>query len=232
MTIESTRPEAQQPKGRLIRTRRLAGVLLVAAVSAAATATGMAVAGPSDDRPASVARPEGQRHSLVAGLDDDVAETGIEGDGENVEGGGTYDVDEGAQEPEPEPAEPDEKPDPDDGDPDEPVAPAALSVPTNMSLKAGTYTGSFTIANVGGQNLSWKAWPDPGVTVSLDSGSLAGGEQVVVSFTIDSSELQTGAFKRRIMIDAPDVGAKDLWVEGTKPVTVIVGCEQGQQGSC
>ncbi|MFP5377053.1 MAG: hypothetical protein ACLGIO_09785, partial [Acidimicrobiia bacterium] len=130
------------------------------------------------------------------------------------QGGGGPGPDPGA-EPQPEP------------EPDLPVAPAELVVPGELKLKAGAYTGSFTVANAGGAPLDWKAWPDPGVAVSVEEGTLAGGEQVLVSFTIDPAQLPSGSFQRRIMVDAPDVGARDLWISGTKPIDAIAWCTPG-----
>lgn len=100
-------------------------------------------------------------------------------------------------------------------------------MPTELKLKSGVYTGSFTVANTGGSPLAWKAWPDPGVSVDVEEGSLEGGEEVTVSFTVDPSTLGPGPFQRRIMVDAPDVGAKDLWVSGSKPIDKIVWCPPG-----
>ncbi|MGH9153259.1 MAG: hypothetical protein ACRD03_12870, partial [Acidimicrobiales bacterium] len=148
----------------------------------------------------------------------DAADEGDEGggDGEGEVGGG----DGGGQggdgpAPQPEP------------DPEPPVAPAELAVPSELKLKPGVYTGSFTVANLGGASLDWKAWPDPGVTVTVTEGTLAGGQEVVVGVTVDKSQLETGPFTRKVMVDAPGVGARDLWISGSRTIDSLTWCAPG-----
>lgn len=215
------------------RHRRIAALVLTALVVAGA---GVAVAGPSGPSPAT--SPDGGM-ATEAGAEGEEGggpssgaswgtlprtdESGDEGSEEGEEGGGGP-----TPTPKPQP-DPDPEPEPDaepetEPQPETPPAPAELSVPAELKLKAGVYTGTFSVANVGGAPLDWKAWPDPGVTVDVQEGTLSGGEEVVITFTIDKSQLKAGSFERRIMVDAPDVGAKDLWIAGSKPIDQIVCC--------
>lgn len=232
----------RRPTPRLRRAGRMARILLVAAVAAG---TAVAIFSSSEHNPARLDVEQFGAESVgtdgavdhVEELDgdaevgdllqeggggDDGADEGVEAGGGGSDG---EDFEEGAPHPEAEPEV--EVPDTDDTDEAEPPAPPSLSVPASMTLGSGVYTGSFSVANVGGAALDWHAWPDPGVTVSLASGTLAGGEKVEISFSIDSSKLKTGTFERRIMIDAPDVAAKDLWVKGYKPANAMVACKPG-----
>lgn len=240
MTSPERTAEDRRPKARLHRARRIVGILLVAAVTAGTT---IAVARPSENFSGRPANQELRTDSVATDVVDHTDGFGGEGESWDLAEGGGGGGDEsgdddlgggapvpgnepGGEVPDTDEAEPSTEPT--EGDRDQPLLPAALSVPANMTLKAGFYTGSFTVANDGGASLDWNAWPDPGVTVSLASGTLAGGEEVVISFSIDASNLKSGTFERRIMIDAPDVGAKDLWVKGNKPVNTLIACKPGK----
>lgn len=93
-----------------------------------------------------------------------------------------------------------------------------------MKLKPGVYAGQFTVANAGGASLDWTALPGTGVVLDLSAGTLAGGESVVVAFTIDKAQLAVGSFERSVEIEAEGIGSAVVQIKGSKPVNRLTWC--------
>jgi hypothetical protein len=114
------------------------------------------------------------------------------------------------EEPEPEPEAPVE------------ALPATLAVtPDPVHLKAGVYTGSITVANVGDEPMHWSALTKPWVSLSDVTGDLGAHGENVIGFTVDESELDAGSFAFKIKVWG-NGGTTYVDVTGAKPVTDII----------
>jgi hypothetical protein len=118
-------------------------------------------------------------------------------DGDQGGGGGDPDPDP-EPEPEPEPAE-------------------LVVTPDPVDLGLGDYSGSFTVANAGDEPLQWTAHAKPSVTLSDSGGELGGAGENVVSFNVDPTTLEVGAFSFKIKVVGAG-GSVYVDVHGTKAV--------------
>jgi len=129
-----------------------------------------------------------------------------------------------ADRPEPEVDQAGDPPDVEEPQPQPPVAavPATLSVtPDPVHLKAGVYTGSITVANVGDDPMHWSALTKPWVALSDATGDLGAHGENVITFTVDPSGLDAGAFAFKIKVWG-NGGTTYVDVAGAKPVTDII----------
>ncbi len=102
------------------------------------------------------------------------------------------------------------------------LLPATLSVtPDPVHLKAGVYSGSITVANVGDADMHWEALTKPWVSLSDTTGDLGAHGENVITFTIDESQLDAGSFTFKIKVWG-DGGTEYVDVTGAKPVTDII----------
>lgn len=101
--------------------------------------------------------------------------------------------------------------------------PGVLAVgPSQIALAQGDWTAEFTVANVGGSDMAWFALgvPSP-VGLSATQGWLAPGEETVVTATVDHTTLAKGPFSLTLHVSANDT-AESVTITGTKQVKVAV----------
>ena len=139
--------------------------------------------------------------------------------GQDLGGGGsTDDPEPGGEQPEG-PGQPDGP-----GEPEPPVdpVPAMLQVsPDPVQLGQGVYSGSFSVANLGDQAMTWSATSKPSVTLSDTGGQLSGKSSTIVSFTVDKSTLSPGSFSFKIKVTG-NGGTAYVDVHGVKPIDQLV----------
>lgn len=180
------------------RTRRLAASAVALAL-VAGIAGAVVLGGGSSSDPSAAADPG--RPAVVAG----VGSTSTSAPGV---------ITEAQPEPQPQP-EPEPEPQP-------PAEPGILAVSKHaIHLADGVYHGSFSVRNNGGSPIDWH-WlaGDYGIAVSAEDGTLAPGEQVEVSFTINPFQVPEGDFLFANCIFNDDV-AVDVWIDGYRKAIVV-----------
>ena len=223
-TPEATSDRASSPTSTPDRRRRrgaflllgaaLAGLVLLLALPHLAGSSSQ-TAGVDRDPSVEVEGQGGQIGDGRAPAGGDQSGDGTGGAGES--GGGSSEEPEVGQ---PEgPAEPEgpEQPEPEV----EPVPATLKASPDPVKLGPGVYSGSFTVANVGDQAMTWSALSKPSVSLSDTGGQLAGKSSTIVSFTVDKATLSPGAFSFKIKVTG-NGGTTYVDVHGFKPFDQII----------
>lgn len=100
-----------------------------------------------------------------------------------------------------------------------PVPPALLVEPQALSLLAQLPNAPapqpFRVHNTGGGTLHWSVTPASGLTLSLGSGALAGGESATVTVGAASVPLLPLSFTRTLTVATDEAGAQDVTVSVT-----------------
>ena len=105
--------------------------------------------------------------------------------------------------------------------PVEPLPATLKAFPDPVQLSPGDYSGSFTIANVGDEAMTWTALSKPTVTLSDTGGELGGKSSTIVSFTVDKSTLSSGSFSFKIKVTG-NGGTTYVDVHGFKPFDKVI----------
>ena len=101
--------------------------------------------------------------------------------------------------------------------------PGVLAVgPSQVALAKGDWTAEFAVANVGGSDMAWFAVGVPSsVGLSATKGWLAPGEETTVTATVDHTKLAKGGFSLTLHVSANDT-ADSVTITGIKEVKVAV----------